>query len=201
MKRKRLQFTVLIFGILYGLLALLGSTLVAPVYTASSSIVIASSLNRAWEELTNFKQYSSWNPYLISVAGELVPGEEISITLVTENFDKPFTTAPTIGSVELHRQFHWKNGFAVPGLYDTRHFFVLEEIGKTETRLIQFEEFRGVLVWLLPEKPKRKLAAEKGFTLMHQALKLRLEEGSFTANTGLAESASDSTHGLSHERD
>jgi hypothetical protein len=176
MKRRTLLFTVLFVGFLYGLLALLGSTLVAPVYTASSSVVIASSLGRTWDELTNFKQYASWNPYLISVEGELVPGEEISITLVTENFDKPFTTTPIIVSVELRRQFHWENGFAIPGLYDTRHFFVLEAISKNETRLIQFEEFRGVLVWLLPARPKRQQAAETGFTLMHQALKLRLED-------------------------
>ena len=201
MKRRTLQFTVLLVGALYGLLALLGSTLVAPVYTASNSIVIASSLDNTWNELTHFKQYPAWNPYLVSVEGDLVPGEKISITLVTENFDKPFTTSPTIASVELRRQFHWENGFSVPGLYDTRHFFVLEEIGKTETRLLQFEEFRGVLVWLLPERPKRQRAAEKGFALMHQALKLRLEDSSFTANTELAGSATDSTHGLSHERD
>jgi hypothetical protein len=178
MKRRTLQVAVLLIGFLYGLLALLGSTLVAPIYTASSSIVIASSVDRTWDELANFKQYSAWNPYLISVEGELVPGEEISITLVTENFDKPFTTKPTIASVDLRRQFHWENGFSLPGLYDTRHFFVLEEVSETETSLIQFEEFRGVLVWLLPEKQKRKEAAETAFALMHQALKLRLE-GSF----------------------
>ncbi len=160
--------------VLYGVLLLLASSQVPPVYTASSEIILEASIEDSWGLLTNFEDYEIWNPYLINVEGTLRAGEPVTITLVNENFKEPFTTTPHLASVDPPRQFHWENGFLLPGVYDTRHYFVLEATGQTETRLVQFEEFRGALVWLLPGKNQRKAAAEKGFDSMHRALNDRL---------------------------
>jgi hypothetical protein len=126
--------------------------------------------------LTQFNAYGAWNPYLIEVDGTLKAGEPVTITLVNDNFKEPFTTTPRFASVAPPTRFHWENGFLVPGIYDTRHYFVLERISDTKTRLLQYEEFRGALAWLLPGKDRRKAVAEKGFDGMHEALNDRLKQ-------------------------
>ena len=176
MLKKIVVRTTATLAVVYLFLLLLGSDLVPPVYTASSEIVLESSIDDSWNALTKFEDYGSWNPYLIEITGSLRVGEPVTITLVNDNFKEPFTTTPTLESVLPPTQFHWENGFLVAGIYDTSHYFVLEVISDTETRLLQYEEFRGALVWLLPGKEGRKAAAEKAFNRMNTALKNRLKE-------------------------
>ncbi|MFQ3322865.1 MAG: hypothetical protein ACI90U_000677 [Pseudomonadales bacterium] len=174
MSKKFIQRTLICLAVLYGFLVVIGSELVPPVYTATAEVNISATPTKIWRVLTEFTLYKNWNPYLIATEGELKSGQEITITLRNKNFDKPFTTTPVIASVNKNKSFHWVNGFPVPGIYDSKHYFILKPTGNGQTILLQYEEFRGVLVWLLPGKDKRKAATEEGFNLMHNAMKTML---------------------------
>jgi hypothetical protein len=63
------------------------------------------------------------------------------------------------------------------GLFDGEHFFRLEPRGEARTRVVQGEDFSGVLLrFLLP----RVTEAARGFVYMNQALKRRVEAGPAT---------------------
>ena len=177
LKRLALRIVVVI-GALYLCLLALGSSLLPPVYTISSEIDIESTAEETWKVLTDFKSYGEWNPYLLKAEGILREGEAVTLTLISDNFDKPFTTTARFASVIVPTQFHWENSLLVTGIYDTRHYFVLEPNNNGQIRLHQYEEFRGLLAWLLNGDEPRKAAAKEGFHQMNIALKEKLEHHS-----------------------
>jgi uncharacterized protein YndB with AHSA1/START domain len=46
-----------------------------------TEIDIAAPPARVWEVLTDFARYHEWNPFITSISGELVVGEELAITV------------------------------------------------------------------------------------------------------------------------
>lgn len=62
---------------------------------------------------------------------------------------------------------------ALPGLFDGRHIFELQP-APGGTRLVQREEFRGILVPLFARSLDRNTA--RGFVAMNEALKARVEQ-------------------------
>lgn len=160
--------------ILYASLALIGSTLVPPVYTVHSDIELPASPERSWDVLTDLSQYPAWNPYLIRTEGKLEAGQSLSITLVDANFKEPLTVKPRVRAVEPHRQFYWTGSLGISGIADTRHYFVLHPTERGTTRFEQFEEFRGLVSWLLPKREERIAKTRAAFELMNKALQQRL---------------------------
>ena len=85
------------------------------------------------------------------------------------------TMTPTIVHLD-DKGFGWQGHLAnISGLFDGKHLFLLSEEG-TQTKLIQREEFGGILFaplmnWLgMGEKTKR------GFEEFNEAVKRRAEE-------------------------
>jgi hypothetical protein len=56
----------------------------------------------------------------------------------------------------------------IAGIFDGEHYFLLEPIGESQTRLRHGEKFSGLLVGLLSGALS---ATEAGFTAMNMALK------------------------------
>lgn len=86
------------------------------------------------------------------------------------------TFRPTVTRVVPAREFHWLGHLFFPGLFDGRHIFELTPLDDHRVRLVQREEFRGILVPLLwgnLEEPTRQ-----GFHNMNDALRVRAETGS-----------------------
>jgi hypothetical protein len=87
------------------------------------------------------------------------------------------TFRPTITVVEEGKRLEWLGRLVLPGVFDGRHSFLLEDLGDGLTRLTQAEEFSGVLVPLTGTILERTQA---GFEAMNQALRLRAERADVT---------------------
>jgi hypothetical protein len=135
------------------------------VYT---EIIINAAPETIWYHLTNFSQFSQWNPFLIDAKGEVKVNSQIQITAQPPGF-KPMSFNPTIVRVENCRELRWKGKAIVPGIFDGEHIFKLEEIAPNQTKLIQQEFYSGLLVLLMAKKLKTN--SQKGFELMNESLK------------------------------
>ena len=66
-----------------------------------------------------------------------------------------------------------------PGIFDGEHYFLLEPIGESRTRLTQGEKFSGLLVGLLSGTLS---TTEAGFKAMNTALKQQAEQNDAQRN-------------------
>lgn len=136
-------------------------------------ITIESTPEKIWEVLTAFDDYSDWNPFVTSIAGNPSIGESLSVNIEMEK-GKPQTFKPTVLANESSKEFRWKGKLFVQGLFDGEHYFQLNQIDGNTTEFIHGEKFSGVLVAPIMSLIANKTAA--GFKAMNQALKTRVEQ-------------------------
>lgn len=137
-----------------------------------TSIEINASPETVWSILSDFESYPDWNPFVVSIEGDLAPGGKLKTKIALPG-RKPMMFRPQITSLMPLKVFSWLGRFLIPGLFDGEHFFEIEELGEGRLRLVHREEFSGILVpllWRSLERPTRS-----GFELMNQALKNRSE--------------------------
>lgn len=139
--------------------------------TVEAVTEIDAPVQAVWAELTAVSAYADWNPFIIKFEGQLVPGSRVEVRIAPPG-GRPMTFRPTITAVESERRLEWLGRFLVPGVFDGRHSFLLEDMGQGRTRLKQTEAFSGVLVSLTGKTLERTRA---GFEAMNQALRLRAE--------------------------
>jgi hypothetical protein len=137
-----------------------------------TEIEISAPAARVWEILTDFARFGEWNPFIQKIEGELAVGSRLEARL-TPPGGRGMTFRPTVMKVDPGREFRWLGHLLFPGLFDGEHIFELESLGGGRTRLVQREEFRGVLAGLL----LRSIAesTRRGFELMNHKLKERAE--------------------------
>ncbi len=140
-------------------------------YELHTEIEIDAPPEVVWEVLTDFATYGEWNPFVTSAEGIASVGH----TLVTR-FEPPggraATLKPKVTVVDNHETLEWLGHIGLPGLLDGRHRFELEATS-TGTRVVQSEQFDGVLVRLFRKSINTTTRA--GFEAMNQALKSRAE--------------------------
>ena len=101
-----------------------------------------------WEVLTDLERYAEWNPFVIEAAGEVVVGARLTVRIRPPG-GRATRFRPTVTAAEPERRFAWLGRlFGVPGLFVGAHRFELEPAGGA-TRLVQAEDFRGLLVPLV----------------------------------------------------
>jgi hypothetical protein len=131
-----------------------------------------------WAALSAVSTYPDWNPFITTFEGELVVGSRVEVRIAPPG-GRPMTFRPTITAVEEERRLEWLGRLLVPGVFDGRHSFQLEDLGQGRTRLTQSEVFSGVLVGLTGKTLERTRA---GFEAMNQAVRLRAEVVTTTGN-------------------
>jgi hypothetical protein len=137
-----------------------------------TEIQIESTPERVWRALTDFPAYSKWNPFITQIAGELVVGEQLRITLsLPEGSDMRFK--PKLIRCEPARELRWRGRLLSGGLFAGEHFFQLHETVEGGTRFVHGEDFSGVLVKFMGQTLTR---TARGFVYMNQALKRYVEE-------------------------
>ncbi|MGZ3790351.1 MAG: SRPBCC family protein [Bacteriovorax sp.] len=136
-----------------------------------TEIKINAPVQVVWNVLTDFSRHPEWNPFIKSIVGTLSPGERLKVHICPPG-QSGMSFAPFVLKVDPEKEFSWKGKLLVPGLFDGEHFFLLENIGPNETRLVHGEQFSGLLVPLLKSMLSR---TKMGFDLMNQALKERAE--------------------------
>ena len=137
-----------------------------------SQIEINAAPERVWEVLTDLDAFVQWNPFIRRVSGKPQAGERLDVFLEPPG-GKGMTFHPKVLRAEPDREFRWLGHLFVPGLFDGEHIFEIEPLGEDRVRLVQREEFHGILVPLL--RRSLETSTTRGFEAMNQALKERAE--------------------------
>ncbi len=137
-----------------------------------SEIKINASATRVWDALTDLDSFHEWNPFVRRAVGEVKEGEKLNVYLKAPG-GMGMSFKPRVIKVEPNREFRWLGHFLMPGIFDGEHIFEIEPDGDASCRLVQREEFRGVLTTLMLLMVRK--ATERGFNEMNQALKTRVE--------------------------
>jgi hypothetical protein len=136
-----------------------------------TKIEIDAPASRVWELLTDFERMSSWNPFIVAIAGEPREGGRLDVKIAP-----PGKTAmrftPVVLAARPARELRWRGGVLVRGVFDGEHYFLLEPLDENRTRLTHGEIFSGLLVGLLGAMLP---ATRQGFEAMNAALKAKAE--------------------------
>lgn len=135
-------------------------------------------VHAVWAELSAVSAFPEWNRFITSFEGELVVGSRVEVRIAPPG-GRPMTFRPTITAVEQDRRLEWLGRLLVPGVFDGRHSFRLDDLGQGRTRLSQSEAFSGVLVGLAGKTLER---TREGFEAMNQAVRLRAEAAATTGS-------------------
>jgi hypothetical protein len=139
-----------------------------------AQIEIDATAERVWRVLTDFGQYARWNPFMTQASGTAAVGERLTIRMQPEG-GRPMTFRPTVLEAAPGRRLRWLGRLLLPRVFDGEHIFTIEPLAGDRIRLIQEEQFRGILVPLLARSLDRRTLP--AFERMNQALKRRVEQG------------------------
>lgn len=137
-----------------------------------SEIDIDAPAARVWEVLTDFSSYPEWNPFIKSIEGETREDAKLTVRLEPPG-RRAMTFKPTVQTSDPPKEFRWLGRLLLPRIFDGEHIFELETTDEGRTRLLQREEFRGVLVSPLLRWVGKN--TQQGFDDMNAALKERAE--------------------------
>lgn len=131
-----------------------------------TSIKIHSNAEQIWKVLTNFSEYNDWNPFILSVDGQVNEGNRIKVDLGNMTFK------PEVLVYEKNKEFRWLGHLIFKGLFDGEHYFKIIENEDDTCTFVHGEKFKGFLIPML----KKKLLTETkmGFESMNKALKKRV---------------------------
>lgn len=130
-----------------------------------TEIVIQATPEKIWKILTDFESYPQWNPFIVSITGEVEKGNKIVVSIKPSD-GKGMIFKPIILTKIDNKELSWQGRLLFKGLFDGKHKFELIDNGNGTTTFIQSEKFSGIFVWLFnPENTKN------GFNKMNQKLK------------------------------
>jgi hypothetical protein len=139
-----------------------------------SEIDVHATPERVWQVLTDFAAYPQWNPFITRADGEARRGRRLTLRMQPAG-GRATTFRPTVLEAAQERELRWLGRLLVPGLFDGEHRFTIRPLGDGQVRLVQQEDFRGLLVPLLAGSLDRRTLP--AFEQMNQALKRRAEGG------------------------
>ena len=132
-----------------------------------TEIIINASKEKVWEILTDFGSYKNWNPFIISSSGKAQEGSKLINTMKLD--DKTQTFHPKILKVEENKYFDWLGHLFFKGIFDGHHYFEIEELENSQVKLIQGENFSGILSGMIMKSIGEKTISN--FVIMNKALK------------------------------
>lgn len=131
-----------------------------------TEIHIQAPSQKVWEILTDFENYTSWNPFIIKSEGKLELGSKLTNHLKLNGKVNVFK--PEITLIEAGKHFEWM-GSAPLGVFNGNHYFILEATGANSCKFIHGERFSGWLRGLILKQVGQETLAQ--FKQMNQALK------------------------------
>lgn len=140
----------------------------APRATVVTEVDIDATPGEVWSVLGDPESYREWNPFIVSMEGELVEGATLTNTMRPEGGSE-MTFRPTVLRAEPEKELRWLGRLFLPRIFDGEHYFLLDE-RDGGTRLVHGEAFHGVLLWFMDVERFRA-----DFERMNAALKARVE--------------------------
>jgi hypothetical protein len=141
--------------------------------TLATEIDIAAPRQRVWQVLADLSAYREWNPFIVEATGHVEQGGRLTLRMQNVG-GRVMTLRPTVTEVREGELLRWLGRLWIPGLLDVEHTFALEDRAGSGTRLVQKEDFRGVLVPLVARTLDR--GTLPAFVRMNEALKRRAEQ-------------------------
>jgi hypothetical protein len=138
-----------------------------------TEIEIEAPAERVWQLLTDFNNFSNWNPFIRRIQGVAKPGQQLEV-YIQPSGTKGMTFRPTVLKADPNCQLRWLGHFFIPGLFDGDHCFAIERLNENRVRFIQRESFTGLLVPFLAQQLDRD--TKRGFEAMNRALKEQAEQ-------------------------
>lgn len=135
-----------------------------------TEIIINASSEAVWNVLTNYEAYPSWNPFIVSIEGDKHVGGRLRNTMHVNSRDQVFK--PHIEKFDNNHHFEWLGKLPL-GMFTGRHYFILEAISPTQTKLIHGEHFGGWLRGIIMNKIGEE--TQQNFIKMNRALKAEVE--------------------------
>jgi hypothetical protein len=136
-----------------------------------TDIEIQASPELVWQILTDFTNWSEWNPFLYRAAGQVGLDEQVTIYFQGPG-KKETSMRCTIFRLEPEREWIWKGHVLAPFLFRIEHSFTIEPMEADRVRFIQRETFNGLLAPFVVKEAE----TTKGYQKMDQALKARAEQ-------------------------
>ncbi|MEJ2445769.1 MAG: SRPBCC domain-containing protein [Exilibacterium sp.] len=136
---------------------------------ANSEVVIKASAERVWSVVSAFDKYPEWNPFLLSITGNLREGEPLSVKVKMQDKTNLFKVRVT--RVSAGREFRWQTGWK--GLLRSEHYFSVRKINESKVSFRQGEIFWGVFSFIIGHGLLEQAASN--FERMNEALKQRAE--------------------------
>lgn len=153
----------LFLPLLLGLLGLAGCT------SVRSKIEINAPADQVRAAFFRFDDYPAWNPFIVKVAGPMIEGEYVHVTV------QPVGKAAISGKTKVllleKNRLVWQGSLAIPGLFSGQHEFRIEEAGPNRTIFYNREKMSGLIIPFYNFKP-----TADGFAAMNLALKQRAEQ-------------------------
>lgn len=134
-----------------------------------TTIYIDAPTKNVWQALTNFKNYSNWNPFICNISGIPQEGEQIHIQLTPIHQNKTMKFHPKLLSVKENNELIWKGKVGIKGIFDGLHIFKLSSQNQG-TLFYHAEEFSGILVPFFNAEQLKP-----SFIAMNEALKKYVE--------------------------
>lgn len=145
-----------------------GAFAFAPAREIVTEIEIDATPGKVWSVLADPAGYADWNPFLVSMEGEIAEGATLTNRMKPAGGGE-MTFRPTVLKVEPGKELRWLGRLLLPRIFDGEHYFILEE-RDGGTRLVHGERFHGVGLWLIGVERFRA-----DFEAMNAALKARAE--------------------------
>ena len=137
-----------------------------------TEIEINASAETVWGILSDFENFSAWNPFVTKVSG--VPKEDETLQIEVQIPDSRLLKfTPLVLRAEPHKELRWV-GTSPLGSFRGEHFYQIERISENKVRFVHGEHFSGWavgLIWFLEGKK-----IENGYQLMNEALKREAEK-------------------------
>lgn len=140
----------------------------------TADIEISAPAGKVWDILTDTQAYSKWNPFITKVEGRYELGKKVSLSFLIPSGRRMRADA-VISSYEPEYELAWRGNLLTPFLMDVEHYFRLEPAKGNSTRLIQGENFSGVLTPLFMKILRHEVLT--AYRLMNNSLKERAEAG------------------------
>lgn len=143
-------------------------------------IEINAAASRVWAVIIDFENYKNWNSQLTYLGGEVKIHQKLHLKLSAEGA-APYEFKPIVSHWQENKKFAWLARTGLPQIFDGEHFFELTDLGNGRTRVVNREEYRGLLSLIIRQLPMMKTAPQ-GFEKMNMELKTVVESNALTAS-------------------
>jgi len=137
-----------------------------------TEIQINASPTTVWNILTDFDNFSRWNPFIKEISGNIEVGSQIYVHIKPPH-SNAMKFKPKLLKYETEKEIRWIGKFYLPKLVDGEHSLSIKKLDNENVLFVQKETFSGLLV---PFISGLLNDTRTGFKLMNNELKKEAEQ-------------------------